>query len=158
MKSMLYVGATLMIGASVYGFVDYQKSSHRKEFTRMYSGDKKTDPVPVTREEKNVTAPEKTVTVKSKPARVTRNSAKTEITADPVKPIATEDKMTVSKTTLPEKSTVTVAPATENTLVKTVKKKRKFSSKLFSRAPLRDEEELPPVKEETKKTDAKEKE
>ena len=36
MKSMLYVGATLMIGASIYGFVDYQKTSHKKEFTNMY--------------------------------------------------------------------------------------------------------------------------
>jgi predicted phage gp36 major capsid-like protein len=36
MKSILYVGATLMIGASIYGFVDYKKTSHNKEFTKMY--------------------------------------------------------------------------------------------------------------------------
>ena len=29
-----------MIGASIYGFVDYQKTSHRREFNNMY-----TDPV-----------------------------------------------------------------------------------------------------------------
>ncbi len=37
MKSILYVGATLMIGASIYGFVDYKRTSHRKEFSKMYT-------------------------------------------------------------------------------------------------------------------------
>lgn len=45
MKSILYVGATLMIGASIYGFVDYQKTSHKKEFNNMYSEQKVTEPV-----------------------------------------------------------------------------------------------------------------
>ena len=36
MKSMLYVGATLMIGASIYRFVDYKQTSQKKEFTNMY--------------------------------------------------------------------------------------------------------------------------
>ena len=36
MKSILYVGATLMIGASIYGFVDYKKASRQNEFTKMY--------------------------------------------------------------------------------------------------------------------------
>jgi len=40
MKSILYVGATLMIGASIYGFVDYKKNNHKKEFTRMYEREK----------------------------------------------------------------------------------------------------------------------
>ena len=31
MKSILYAGAALMIGASIYGFVDYKKNSHKKE-------------------------------------------------------------------------------------------------------------------------------
>ena len=34
MKSILYVGATLMIGASIYGFVDYKKTSRNNEFTK----------------------------------------------------------------------------------------------------------------------------
>jgi hypothetical protein len=37
MKSVLYVGATLMIGASIYGFVDYNKSQNKKEFKTMYT-------------------------------------------------------------------------------------------------------------------------
>ena len=37
MKSILYVGATLMIGASIYGFVEYKQTSQKKEFTSMYA-------------------------------------------------------------------------------------------------------------------------
>ena len=45
MKSVLYVAATLMIGASIYGFVDYSKTSKHKEFKRMYDeNDVKTPP------------------------------------------------------------------------------------------------------------------
>jgi hypothetical protein len=36
MKSILYVAATLMIGAGIYGFVDYRKTSRHKEFKTMY--------------------------------------------------------------------------------------------------------------------------
>jgi hypothetical protein len=45
MKSILYVGATLMIGASIYGFVDYSKTRNKKEFKNMYSGKELTQPV-----------------------------------------------------------------------------------------------------------------
>lgn len=41
MKSILYAGAALMIGASIYGFVDYKKTSHKKEFNNMYDEEKK---------------------------------------------------------------------------------------------------------------------
>lgn len=41
MKSILYAGAALMIGASIYGFVDYKKTSHKKEFNSMYDEEKK---------------------------------------------------------------------------------------------------------------------
>ena len=54
MKSILYVGATLMIGASIYGFVDYKKTSHKKEFTTMYNDNKKTQLVT---EDNKVTEP-----------------------------------------------------------------------------------------------------
>jgi len=37
MKSILYIGVTLMVGASVYGFVDYKKTNHIKEFQNLYS-------------------------------------------------------------------------------------------------------------------------
>jgi len=44
MKSILYAGATLMIGASIYGFVDYKKTQHKKEFTGMYESGTKKEP------------------------------------------------------------------------------------------------------------------
>ena len=36
MKAILYIGATLMVGASIYGFIDYKKSSHDKKFRNLY--------------------------------------------------------------------------------------------------------------------------
>ena len=45
MKSILYVGATLMIGASIYGFVDYNKTRNKKEFKDMYAEKETTQPV-----------------------------------------------------------------------------------------------------------------
>ncbi|MBL7723907.1 MAG: hypothetical protein JNK27_07145 [Chitinophagaceae bacterium] len=47
MKSILYAGAALMIGASIYGFVDYKKTSHKKEFNSMYEEEKKKPAVTV---------------------------------------------------------------------------------------------------------------
>ena len=59
MKSMLYVGAALMIGASIYGFVDYKQTSKQKEFTKLYSADDPDkDPVLTVIEKKNVKADE----------------------------------------------------------------------------------------------------
>ena len=55
MKSILYVGATLMIGASIYGFVDYKKTSHKKEFTTMYEKKKGKEPVFIA--DKKITEP-----------------------------------------------------------------------------------------------------
>ena len=45
MKSILYVGATLMIGASIYGFVDYNKTRNKKEFKDMYVDKEVAQPV-----------------------------------------------------------------------------------------------------------------
>ena len=45
MKTILYVGATLMIGASIYGFVDYKKTSRSKEFKKMYDSKEITESV-----------------------------------------------------------------------------------------------------------------
>ncbi len=51
MKSILYVGATLMIGASIYGFVDYKQTKKQKEFKEMYTEKKEVVPV-ITPDEK----------------------------------------------------------------------------------------------------------
>jgi hypothetical protein len=37
MKAILYAGAALMIGASIYGFVDYKSTQNKKEFKEMYA-------------------------------------------------------------------------------------------------------------------------
>ena len=36
MKKFLLVGAVLMVGASIYGFVDYSKTKRNTEFSKMY--------------------------------------------------------------------------------------------------------------------------
>jgi len=159
MKSILYVGATLMIGASIYGFVDYQKTSHKKEFSNLYK-------------EPATTVPEKTVVEKkvtvaeTKTAMVTEKKSKKKVLSKEesiggIRPIAADEKMDVSATKNIEKAEVTVAPSKE--AAKVVKKKRKLSTKLFSRGALDEryiKEEIniatPVEKKETKKTENKE--
>ena len=86
MKSILYVGATLMIGASIYGFVDYNKTRNKKEFKNMYAEKEVKDPVekklPVNNNEK------------TEPAVVVKNPS--------------DNKETVNHVTTPKKSTATV--------------------------------------------------
>jgi hypothetical protein len=36
MKTILYTGAFLMIGASIYGFIDYKKAENNQQFKTMY--------------------------------------------------------------------------------------------------------------------------
>lgn len=36
MKTVLLIGATLMVGASIYGVVDYKKTQNKQEFKTMY--------------------------------------------------------------------------------------------------------------------------
>jgi hypothetical protein len=58
MKSILYVAAVVMIGASVYGFIDYSKTSRHKEFKTMYDEPRATEPVVAKENKSNVIAPE----------------------------------------------------------------------------------------------------
>jgi hypothetical protein len=141
-----------MIGASIYGFVDYKKSSRRKDFQEMYS----TEPKTVAAEPEKTTAEEKT----SEPSKTELKTAKTKSTVNSksgeiisIAPISADNKMETRKISVSEEKTTTLAPSKESSIVKTIKKKRRISSKIFSRAPLRDEEvEIRvPVREETKK-------
>ncbi len=120
MKSILYVGATLMIGASIYGFVDYQQTSHKKEFTSMYKEQEVKEPVEVVAEKTAVVPGKKEITAKEEKTFV-------------ITPVKKEVKKETKKA------------------VKT--KKRKLSSKLFSRGAL-DERY---IKEEVKPETTKEK-
>jgi hypothetical protein len=40
MKSLLFIGATLMVGAGIYGFVDYKKKNESKQFKALYKEEK----------------------------------------------------------------------------------------------------------------------
>ncbi len=133
MKSILYAGAALMIGASIYGFVDYSRASNKKEFKDMYTVEK----------EKPAVITQKTGT--DQPAKVAiQKENKTD-----EKKNATSANMNREEVDESEKF------ADEKKEGKKVKKgKRKLSTKLFSRAPLREEmEELPAPKNERKKTE-----
>jgi hypothetical protein len=135
MKSILYAGAALMIGASIYGFVDYKQSSRKKEFKKMYLDEnvKTTDVITKTEtkgDEKNV------VEVNSYPEN------EKVITTDPS-----------------EITNKTGTPSNENKVYKKAKKKKKINTRFFSRAPLREEQEdelPPPPPKELKKTENKE--
>ena len=132
MKSILYVGATLMIGASVYGFVDYNQANRKKEFSAMYQEEKTP---PVVAEEEIVNNPAIKHAVSKEDVKTSNNETeKKEV-------VAVADNSTKKKV-----------------VVKKAKKKKKLDHRIFSRAPLKDEElRLPePVKTETKKIEDKE--
>lgn len=141
MKSVLYAGAALMIGASIYGVVDMSNKSRKKEFTNLY----------------------KEETVKAPVTDAGKNTGQSNASGDKTLSQATEkktaDKAQAGKGTASTKS----APATkqeknstvnngDNVFVgenldpsndvdrKLLKKRKKLSAKLFSRAPIREEE------------------
>jgi len=103
----------------------------------------KTEPEPAVKNE---------VTVKTKKAQPQKKLIKEEETITAVKPIADDEKITTGETKNIEKVTVTVTPAKDDLTKKSMKKRKKISTRLFSRAPLREEEDLPqPAKTEPKK-------
>ena len=155
MKSILYVGATLMIGASIYGFVDYKKTSHRKEFTGMYESKEIKEPV------KAVETP-LPLKQTEEPAKKTKKlrSSKTFVDEPVTKKSSVE--ITAAEKIESEPATISNAELRNNDAAEKFKKakKRKLNSKLFSRAPLRDEviveKPLPvPAKVKAKTSDAK---
>ncbi|MGZ8508845.1 MAG: hypothetical protein ACXWWA_00660, partial [Chitinophagaceae bacterium] len=64
MKPILYVGAALMISASIYGFVDY-KANRNKEFKNMYAGEKVSQPVAIPEKEDAIPGMEPMVETKT---------------------------------------------------------------------------------------------
>lgn len=64
MKSILYVGAALMVGASIYGFIDYKKTSRNGNLDRMYQSEEISQPVVI--EEKTTQTVEPAPTVAAK--------------------------------------------------------------------------------------------
>lgn len=142
MKSILYVGATLMIGASIYGFVDYEKTKNKKEFTNMYKETEATEPVIVSDRKMTNPVESKEIAVKEKSRVVKKQLAKNDKSIEAkeaievIKPEAEEERM-IRKEVKIENTEVTVVPSKENVTDKIVKhKKRKLSTKLFSRGAL----------------------
>jgi len=122
MKSILYVGATLMIGASIYGFVDYKKKIQTNEFKKMYAAKKVADPEEARNKTKDFIV--KKDPVNKKGVAQVNSFAKEFIT--PVKKIE------------PESAILNSSTVKENSTEKKYNnaKKKKLSYKLFSRAPL----------------------
>ena len=151
MKSILYVGATLMIGASIYGFVDYEKTKNKKEFTDMYKETEVTEPVIVSESKMSNPAENKEIVIKEKSRVVKKQLAKNDqsmetkeevaevskpVPVEVIKPVTDEEKM-IDKDVKIENTEVTVVPSKVNVTDKIVKhKKRKLSTKLFSRGAL----------------------
>lgn len=161
MKSILYVGATLMIGASIYGFVDYKNTSRNEEFTGMYEEKKETAPIVTVSTDEKTVVPAVIKETVSTPARkaVKRKSQKTEEIVPVIEPIKEEEMISGSETKVIENTTVDLEPAKEYSITKQVKKKKKLNTKIFSRAPIREIEEedlvLEPKEKLTKKSDRK---
>lgn len=154
---MLYVGASLMIGASIYGFVDYKQTHNKKAFTDMYREVKteaviSEEPVVVIDGKKEITAVTSNVTTAKK------NKAKKTAAADVepvIKPISEDEMIDRKETKSIAESKVEVKTSPVPT-EKKIKKKKKLNHKIFSRAPLREEmEEDDVTKVDDKKTEEK---
>ncbi|MBL7741190.1 MAG: hypothetical protein JNK14_18350 [Chitinophagaceae bacterium] len=125
MKSLLYAAVALMIGASIYGFVDYSKTKGQKEFTGMYDEKETTSPAVV----------------------------ETKIPVEVV-PVSSIDKPGTPGNDRTKEEKVKKEGSIVKNLVNKFKKKRKVDFESFSRAPLREEQEVmevPAPKEEMKK-------
>jgi hypothetical protein len=142
MKPILYVGAVLMVGASVYGFVDYKKASQKNEFSEMYESTEKSNEV----------LPAKETSITKEPVTEMKTEASKKISVLPVKKTLEEETLTEElnesvffEEILPvekiesEKALVKEPELKGDTEIKNVsssKKKKKLNHKLFSRAPL----------------------
>lgn len=111
MKSILYVAGTLMIGASIYGFVDYSKTKRSREFKTMYEEPEVKKPI---------VTEEKTLTVTVAPEMVTKKEqpviTKDEPAAKPVKKMKRKRKInyeSFSRAPLREKEAVIVPEVKE---------------------------------------------
>lgn len=166
MKSILYVGATLMIGASIYGFVDYKQTRNKKEFKEMYQEEKAITPVEIINDKKTASL-EQNVTGEKQPISdnktvITKKPANSkEETFSTIKPIAAEEKMVPAETKVIEKTSVAIQPSNDSGVEKKIKKKRKLSTKLFSRGALDEryvnpKEKVELIKEDLKKPESKE--
>lgn len=108
MKKFLIFGAVLMVGASIYGFVDYSKTKHSKRFNNLYreAEVKEAAVQPAGADEKSLTE------VKTEPSDLKKEAVKNSNVSKPA----------IIKKPVKQK----------------IQKPRKFSYKEFSRAPLKE--------------------
>ena len=78
MKKFLLVGAVLMVGASIYGFVDYSKTKRNKEFSKMYDQ-------PVVKNADDIQTNDEMVISEKKEAAKNSNVSKPAFVKNPVK-------------------------------------------------------------------------
>ena len=121
MKSILYAGAVLMTGACIYGFVDYRKTSNRKEFKSLYRTEVTSS--------KSALSPEQVRKVNA----IAKVNEKTKI-SEPLARSSDVGKMESVKETKEVKAV---------NGIRTSKKRRNLNFKLYSRAAL--ERYEPPV-------------
>lgn len=130
MKPIVYAGAILMIGASIYGFADYKKTVRNKAFKNMYQEKEKKEPV---------------VEKKNEPTATFTES--NEISLDES---MSEEKLVTGKTAI-ENTSAKDEKNSES------KKGKKLDAELFSRAPLKEyteEKEIPESSEKVVKNKA----
>ena len=158
MKSILYVGATLMIGASIYGFVDYKQTSRNKEFTNMYDEEKKEESTIVITKKVTESVEKKEGIKEVKKVAIKKQAVSNEAPIVSIKPIAENERINTNEIKEIDQSATDIKIAEESGIEKTVTKKRKFSTKLFSRGALDERYIEPKVKSKTesKKIEIKE--
>ena len=166
MKSILYVGATLMIGASIYGFVDYKQNMNKKEFKEMYGEEKAIKPIELINDKTTEPVEKKEAGEKQLVGDTKKGiSKKQEVSKaeefKSIKPIASDEKIVPAETRLIEKTSITNQVSNNNGIEKKKKKKRKFNTKLFSRGALDEryvnpKEKVELIKEDLKKPEIKE--
>lgn len=139
MKAILYAGAVLMVGASIYGFADYKRSSRENQFTTMYKEVKESKPAPV----------KVPVVSKKENTGITENQALKE-KSNPQKLKKVNKEVVIA-----EKPETTVASDKKVPPVKIKKSRKKVNIKLFSRAPIREEMEEEVVLPVAERTDIK---
>ena len=154
MKSILYAGAALMICASIYGFIDYNKNSQNENFTGMYDEKKTVAPVIETEEPKKETVVisknEEVKKVSKKQVKKSGKMVRDEIVSvDPIKPLRDEERLGNTETKTIETVSVDTKLGEDKPAI-TPKKKKKIKREIFSRAAIRDEEVF--EKSETKKS------
>lgn len=153
MKSILYAGAVLMAGACIYGFTEYRHTSGTEAFQEMYTAEKPAK-APATEVESvqeevipvAVISPSKKHVSRKKSVRPVAEETETKTLSKP-------ERVESTSTANISKEEVNIVPP-EKMVIK--KKKKRVNSKMFSRAPIREEHEDLILVPEKKKADVKE--